>query len=210
MTFTPVTYPINLRRDSQPRTPGIHLSGILRAIATSTGVLKIDPDEIPLDTLIATTSGDSVGLSSPTLMRIITGYAWEEWVSKHLPGSFHPGEYEYDGILATPDGIQFRESGPPLLHEIKATYKSASREFDTHTMWLWQAAGYLRIISEHYQETCTQCVFHPLFLRGSYGPEFPLYKPVLVEFEWAEIESYWGMITRHKHLATPEGKPTIQ
>lgn len=204
MTLTPVTYPINIRQDSQPRTPGIHLSGILRALALSTGVLKTDPDEIPLDTLITTTAQSSVGTTT-TLMRIICGYAWEEWISRQLPGSFHPGEYEYSGILATPDGIEFRESRPPLVHEIKATYKSSNKSMEDQTMWLWQAAGYLRIISEHYQEPCTQCVFHPLYLRGDYHDRFPLYEPVLVEFEWAEIESYWAMIERHKHLAVPEG-----
>jgi hypothetical protein len=201
MIATPTQYPIDIRKFGDARTPGIHLSGILRPMAITLG--HLEPDDIELDELIKTTSHLDTG-NVPTLMRIGIGFAWEEWIAKHLPAEFHPGEFSHMGITCTPDGIQLRPGLPPLLHEIKATYKSAKRPFEDHKMWVWQAAGYLRIISEEFGEECTECVFHPLFLRGDYGAAFPLYRPVHVEFEWAEIESYWQMILANKHRAKPE------
>ena len=107
----------------------------------------------------------------------------------------------------TPDGLTF-PGGPPLLHEFKATWTSARKPIEDHPMWLWQGAGYLAALSDHFQEQCTRVIFHPCHMRRHYrkdGPQWPLYRPQMIEFEWEEIQNYWGMILRNRDKAKPEG-----
>ena len=198
---------LNLRGGAS-RTPGVHLSGILRPLAFSMGWLdkKWDTEET-LDELIERTPVDEVGLNG-NLMRLVLGMAVEEWIAKQLialrPGFIHqPGEYSLDGILGTPDGIEFDDEGI-LLHEIKGTHKSAKKPITEQKLYIWQVACYLKMVSEFFHERVTRCMFHPFFIRGDYSGIDPLYLPQLVIFEWEEIESYWNVVVENKGLAVPE------
>lgn len=186
------------------RSSGIHLSGILRPLAIKLGLFDETGETLEQLAVRHSTPGTHFG-SCPPLTRCTVGYAWEEYLFRHLPRVIaHPFELELDGILGSPDGIEFPVDGrPPILHEIKSTYYSVNKPLDK-TTWLWQSAGYLRMLSAAFDEQCTQAVLHPLHLRGDYRDQFPLYTPTLVEFEWQEIESYWQMITNHKYLAVAE------
>jgi hypothetical protein len=209
ITPPPGQYGINLRSESDaPRSPGIHLSGIIRRIAITRGLLKSFEDDEDLDVIIGRTHPDLVGENSRLLL-VAWGVAWEEYRARRMgPGFIHqPGEISHDGISMTPDGLEFLPDGSILLHEFKATWTSARKPLEEHPMWMWQGAGYLKALSEQYQQPLTRVMFHPLFMRGDYsrtGPQWPLYRPEIVEFEPEEIQSYWTMIVRNRDYAIPE------
>lgn len=201
MQYTLANYHIPLHLpDAQPRSPGIHLSGILRELAIGMKLFKADDSD--LDMLIADT--EYLG-TEPRLLLLAMGLSWEDWLLPRLPRvQPHPGEFSKNGIIGTPDGLEFRRGQPPLLHEAKATYKSFNWDFDHHQLYLWQGAGYLAMLSEVYGVPCTECVFHVWHVRGDYKSRFPLMQSVVVTFDQQEVEDYWGMIERHKYLAVPE------
>jgi hypothetical protein len=198
---------LNLRGGAA-RTPGVHLSGILRPLAFSSGWIDKRWDtEDTVDDLITRIPADEVGLDG-NLMRLVLGMAVEEWIAKQLtatrPGFIHqPGEYSLDGILGTPDGLEADDEGW-LAHEIKGTHKSSRKPVEAQKLWIWQGACYLKMLSEYFHERITRCMFHPFFIRGDYTGIEPKYLPTLVVFEWEEIESYWNVVVEHKHLAVPE------
>lgn len=206
--ITHKSHGIYLRSDSDPvRSPGVHLSGIIRSVALSTGALKSRDDEEDLDVMIANTQPENVGDNS-RLMLVVLGMAWESWMAPRIPGMIHqPGELCLDGVYMSPDGIAFDEKGKGKLHEFKATWTTARKPIEDHAMWMWQAAGYLAALSEHFKEPWLNVVFHPVFMRGDYtrtGPQWPLYRPQEIEFEPEEIRSYWDMLLRNRGNAKPE------
>lgn len=195
---------LNIRNSSR-RSPGVHLSGVLREIALATGELDKKYGDQDLDELIADTAPEEVA-DVDALMRVILGYAWEDWLGPRIENAiYHPGEFFLDDIYATPDAIGFDSEGNYLLHEIKGTAKSSRKDITTVKLWIWQAMGYLKMMSERYKERCTKVVFHPLHYKGDYRGGGPEYCPTLIEFEWEEIVSNWNMILVNKHLAKPEG-----
>lgn len=203
MRFSPARIPIHLSNLGEPRTSGIHLSGVLRAIAQHTRILKHDNED--LATLIANHDPYTVG-SNGLLMRLIIGYAWEDWISRRIPGLvYHPGEIILDGIIMTPDGVHMDEdTGEYVLDEFKATFKSAKKHVSESPMWMWQGAGYLKGLAHKYREPCTRAVYHVLHLRGDYSGIDPMYVATEVEFEPAEIETTWNTVQTNKHLAVAE------
>src|SRR5882724_9449740 len=82
------------------RSAGVHLSGVIKHVLTTSGMLKTEDtdDEMPL--------------------RMAIGMAWEEWaVGLWIDMDWQPGECRLDGVAGSPDGIT------PLLG---ATIKNGS------------------------------------------------------------------------------------
>lgn len=186
---------LNLRT-THPRTAGIHLSGVLRPLAFSMGLLdkKWDTGET-VEELITRVPADEQGVDG-SLMRMTLGSSIEDWIARQLtmmrPGFIHqPGEMVWDGIICTMDGVEYDEEGM-LIHEIKGTFKSSKKPVTEQKLWIWQGACYLRAASEHYGERITRCMFHPFYIRGDYSGIDPQYLPQLVIFEWEEIVSMWN------------------
>lgn len=201
MTSRLISVPLDLRT-GPPRSPGTHLSGVLRVIATQIGSLKSSGED--LDDIIDSTALESVGLNG-TLMRLAIGFAWEEYIFRRLPNVIHqPGELALDDVYGTPDGLEFTEPGDIVLHEGKATFKSSKNGILGISLWMWQAMALLKMLQVKWKEQCRTVVFHPLFIKGDYSGIDPQYLPTEITFEQAEIESVWDMVKRNKHLAKPE------
>lgn len=199
MYFQEIQYPIDLYHYGSPRTPGLHLSQILRAMAIHTGVFK-DTDD--LNILIPNIDPLAVGKSGP-LMRCIMGYSWENWLSAYVlkDATFHPGEFILDGIIGTPDCLE--ESVEWLtLHEIKWTFKSSAPPFSSHLMWLYQGACYLKMVSTHYHTPLSQCrlIYHPCYVKGNYRGIDTEYRPVEVRMEQREVDGVWDVVSGHRDL----------
>lgn len=190
-------------RSGPKRSAGVHLSSVLREVGVRSGELGKQYADQNLEELIGKT-GD-VG-SNGSLMRLVIGFAWEDWIAKQIPEMVHqPGELELDGVFGSRDGEAFDEEGNRVLHEIKSTHKSSKNSITSFTMWMWQAMGYLKMMTEYYDELCNRAIFHVLFLRGDYSGIDPQYRSELVIFEREEIESLWNMVLVNKHLAKAEG-----
>lgn len=199
MTFTEIQYPIHLANYGPPRTPGLHLSHILRAMAIHTKVFK---DSNDLDELITNIDPYAVGKSGP-LMRCIMGYAWEEWLTKHVlkHARFHPGEFMLDGIIGTPDCLE-ENLDWLTLHEIKWTFKSSAPPFSYHLMWLYQGACYMKMVSVSTRTPVKdmRLIYHPCYVKGNYRGIDTEYRPVEVHLEEREVDGVWEEVSRQRSL----------
>lgn len=195
---------LDLRRGALPRSPGVHLSGIIRPLAIRMGCF--DDEDEGLDSLITRLgSASSVGGgSSDILCRIAAGLAFEDWIVKQIPGlHYHPGEQCVDGVYMTPDGLEavtvphFPLTAFLVVHEFKLTWRSAAKPVPMY--WDWQAASYCRAVG------ATRSILHAYHVNGDYKTgRRPMYIRHTRDWEPAEMDGIWNMITSHRHLAEPE------
>lgn len=211
--------PLLLPPSRYPRSPGVHLSGIIRCIATEQGILKPEwAEELSLV--------DIRTISDPVVIaRICMGLAWEEWyIPTQLPQVVdHPGETLLDGVYMTKDGeelVTLILDGSARyalkLHEVKCTYKSIKtvmgpdwqrwigRRFDTrrHTgigpltsqwMWLAQAKGYGK------QAGTGLVDLHALYACGDYSwPMRPMAYVHHIEFTQDEMDLNWDLMVGYR------------
>lgn len=205
-------YSINLAKskDTPTRTSGYHLSSILRHIALRTGILDEEYDRGPsIDALIRTTPLDQVG-TNQTLMRIVIGYAVEDYLKKQLAQTVpcfipSPGETLWDGIYGTPDALEVDDTGTVIVHEFKSTSKTSTRPIYEELLWMWQIMGYLYMLSQETGDTLTTAVLHPIYLNGDYRTNrHPIHRPMRLTFDPKDLETNWRMIMDNKYQVMPE------
>lgn len=191
-----------------PRSPGQHVSGIIRCLAGEAGILK--PEYIEELSLV-----DYREITDPVaVLRIRIGLAWEEHYIPSIPDVCdHPEELQVDGVYMTPDGesvsviITLRPNEDDewvptsigkyahYIHEVKATYKSINTVADLKGEWMWlaQIKSYCKARNTRF------AMLHVLFICGDY--KFPL-RPQLIlfriEFTQQEIDDNWKLLTEYK------------
>ena len=99
MTAIEIPVDLHLPKPLAPRSVGVHVSSIIRCIATEQGILKPEwAEDLSLS--------DVREITDPVAkLRINIGLAWEEHYIP-LVGNIvdHPGEMQVDGIYMTHDG----------------------------------------------------------------------------------------------------------
>ncbi len=190
------------------RTPGVHVSSLIRGLAIASGILKPDvAEELKLVEVASASDAWWARLDEVSRLRVALGLAWEEWYIPQLPHvTDHPGEMCVDGIYMTHDGesldVVLTDRGEeyvPVVHEIKATYKSRNTVGDLRTQWMWQAQtkAYCRSLGTRF------CQLHVLFICGDYTqpikPRLVIYS---IEYTQAELDENWALLTdyRDAHL----------
>lgn len=199
--MTAIEIPIDLKlpKSLTPRSEGIHVSAIIRCIATEQGILKPEwAEDLSLSDVREITDPVAV-------LRINIGLAWE---AHYIPlvGNIvdHPGEMQLDGIFLTHDGesvdviiTQNRERSP-IVHfvdEVKATYKSTKTVGDLSTQWMWmaQCKAYCKALGTRFAR------MHVLFLCGDYSyPIKPMLKVWQVEFTQEEVDMNWDLLRDYR------------
>lgn len=180
--------PLQIPAKPRPRSPGVHLSGVLQYVAHEIGVLKPqekDEEEYPL----------IWGL----------GQAWEEWIFSFFPEiEWQPGERTADGVSMNADGLSYDTEGDELWgEEAKFTFKSVAtgEEFVKDKKW-WlyrmQAGGFCH---GHGNRVCRWHVCH---VRGDYREFGPVYKQYVLRYTDKEVSQIWKMVQNHKQFAVPE------
>jgi hypothetical protein len=184
------------------RGEGVHLSGIIRCIATEQGILKPEwAEDLSLS--------DVREITDPVaILRINIGLAWEKHYIPMLGDVVdHPGEMRLDGIYMTHDGesvsVIVTDIHQPLAlicHEVKATYKSTKtvcnplivdtgKALESNWMWMAQLKGYCKSLNTRY------AMLHVLFLCGDYSfPIKPVLRRWLIEFEQEELDMNWQLM----------------
>lgn len=164
------------------RSSGVHLSGIISYVLETSGLVeKSDTDEMGL--------------------AVAVGVAWEEFAVGLYPEMrWQPGEVHLDNVYGSPDGLTKGvdqngvladgENGIPMvLEEFKATWRSrASKPPLTNRRWMWQLAGYCRMMGLHYAR------MHVLWINGNYKNYQPEYYTYLFEFEQQELDRFWSNV----------------
>lgn len=202
------------------RTPGMHVSRIIRSIAIESKILKTE--EAQSLSLIEMGGGDEewwASLDPIAQLRVAIGMAWEEWYLPKLPDVvYQPGEMTIEGVYLTHDGesldlvVYERHRGYVLaIHECKATYKSTKTVGNFESQWMWMA----QIKSYCKAAGTTVAYVHVLFLCSDYkfpmspslGPDKTAPQVWRLEFTQDEIDSNWELLmgyVRHRKLQEAE------
>lgn len=196
--MTAIEIPITLTLPkAEGRSAGIHVSGLIRAIATEQGILKPEwCEELSLSDVREITDPVAV-------LRISLGLAWE---AHYIPimGNIvdHPGEMQLDGIYMTHDGESIDSVLSPkgrktvlIVDEVKATYKSTKTVGDMTGQWMWltQCMAYCKALGTRFAR------LHVLFICGDYSyPISPLLKCWQIEFTQEEIDMRWELLRDYR------------
>lgn len=185
-----------------PRSEGVHVSRIIRAIAVENGVL--DPKWVDdLSLVEAGNQGWWESLDESTQLRMAMGLAWEEWYLAQLEHvAFHPGEMKVDGIYMTHDGesldviVSAKSELVLCLHEVKLTYKSLKTIGNLETQWMWvaQTKSYCKGLHT------LVAYLHVLAVCGDYSyPMKPKKRIFKITYTQPEIDDNWELIVGYMH-----------
>jgi hypothetical protein len=172
----------------------LHLSAIYRDMEEQ-ALLRKRLGDITEDELLRKRSGD---ITEDDLSWYgAGGFLWEhvfsmahrEAIASHA--LVRPGEWELDGIVGSPDGI---DTINWRVIETKFRWMS-SNKFDQLEKYFWlelvQVKGYCKMIHT------TEAELWVFFCNGDYRPPRPVVRGKLLEFNDQEIEESWRMIVGH-------------
>lgn len=201
-TITPADYQQWLApRDTPPRTPGIHVSDVLRDMLVEIGRYERDA-----------TFND---------VRGDLGFAWEDVLGQQLAARMQPDaqaesclpmvELERDGIYGSPDGLLIahlrREAwsvdpsvdgreiigmGELFVEETKATWMSSTHALDSPKLlpWVLQGKTYCCLVG------CHALRIRAFFVNGDYRQSGPQVREWWVRFSQRELDEWWAGFTR--------------
>ena len=200
MQIIEITTPLSLPPPRAPRSPGVHASGLIRAIALEVGFLdKKWADDLSLL--------DAREITDPaSILRMRIGLAWEEHLIPTLHDVIdHPGEILLQGVYMTHDGescdrVLLGSKGFELIvHEVKATYKSAKKDLKGEWLWLTQLKAYCKGLGTRFAR------IYILYICGDYSyPIVPLYKVYEIEFTQDEIDQSWSTLVDYMNCRLEE------
>ncbi len=179
-------------RPDQPRSPGVHVQAINKALGVAAGKLSSDADEdYPFERFT-----EECYPLMPAL-----GVAWEELRASLYSEDellWQPGELERDGIFGTHDGLWMGEEATGIW-ECKQTTK---RLQPITECWLYLKQG----LSYCAMSGLSHVLYDVCFLLGDYTrPYQPVGTQTLVEFTEKEISSWWAVILKTAKTVSPEG-----
>jgi hypothetical protein len=184
---------MDMRHGAHRRTPGVHLSQIIKLLGLRIG--KFTKDDEAEELLNWSNTGN---FPIASVLRMVLGLAWEDWISCQIPDLiYHYGEEETDGIIGTPDAVLLTDSGPEI-HEFKLTWKSAKRDPGNDWAWVVQLKGYCKMLG-----TTRACLW-VYYVNGDYTWSGPVFRCFRFEFTEKEIEENWRMLRRHRDQVEPE------
>lgn len=195
----------------QPRSKGVHLSGVLRAVAIKLGKLDAKYGDDPIS-------------DKEMKLRMALGLAWEDFMARTLIPTgmvWQPGEQCVDGIYFTPDGItpwgqwipnkdrfvreRLRDgwkarSGVGIVEEFKVTWGSSRYGLSDAWLYLSQVQAECNCYKTFHAR------LHILYVNGNYDrvSEVPQLVTYWLQFTREECEGTWRMVTRNRAVATPE------
>ncbi|HXN71603.1 MAG TPA: hypothetical protein VN861_03510 [Candidatus Acidoferrales bacterium] len=161
------------------RSPGLHLTDVIRDIASTIGIAKDSAGEDDLDWYA----------SGGWLWERVFDLAHAEAVTSGT--LINPGEFECDGIVGTPDRLDTKLWE---LWELKCRWMAAWKFEQLEKYFfleLMQCKSYCHMVSTN---VCNLGVF---FVAGNWRPPVPQAPCVRLEFSDREIADNWSQIMEH-------------
>ena len=157
-----------------------HVSDLIRAVEFRSGMRdgNIPDDRDELQTRLVW----EMGLSWE---RVLGAALFAQKGMSRIPGD---GTIELDGLIATPDAVDYATGEP---HECKATWGSSKYGIDLEKRWNWkvQLASYCRMLSSN------SGVFNVVYLCGDYTRPFrPQVAMARVTYTDDELKKNWDML----------------
>lgn len=219
MVVSEVQAQFDLNFEALPRTPGIHVSTLLKEVCLNLGLWKRE-DEDELDVINArfraSRGEDIVRMYPAVICRVAVGLAWERFYGLQQEINFHGiGELTRCGIIGTPDGLEFDDLGC-IVHELKATWKSSrdDREDPQERLmreyyWTAQVASYAALstvgeIEVSNPNLVTRGMLHVLYLMGNYRGSGPQLKVYSLTYRPEEIVANWRLLSVKANQAREE------
>lgn len=156
---------------TESRSKGLHLTDVIHAIGET----------------IYHTQGSVV--NDEVRLQWEKGWLWEVALSRAFgeKAAIRIGEIELDGVIGSPDGINYDENGEVYVEEYKATAFSSSKTPADVWGWMMQVKGYCKMVG------CVKCVFRVLYVRDiGRGDAYRVYE---LTFTQAELDENWLAIT---------------
>lgn len=174
-----------------PRSPGLHMSDLIRAAAIDAGLFEAD------DVLAELPQGQK--FPQPAINRMCAGLAWEEWLARRYAGkiTFHPGEVVLDGVAGSPDGVQIGWNGLLYIHEFKFTWKSTNKPTTRCWYWVSQIQAYL-LAAQTMGWQIGGAYLHTYHVMGDYRGSGPVYRVMYLEFAQTELAENWAALLQYK------------
>lgn len=174
------------------RSPGVHVSSIIRHIATKSGLYTFEAQQ------------DDMGL------RVLIGMGWEAMcVRLYEQVLWQPGELECDEVYLSPDGLgrsgdnddwcidEFKYTG--LSRRVKGGKEKQHKRITDMLMWMWQVMSYCYAMERTYEVPVRYARLHVCWSRGDYSyPQVEQYVRYLVRFEEEELQRNWNMLMENK------------
>lgn len=176
-------------RPSTPRSSGVHVGSVVRALGVAAG--KLQPWESDEDSFSDT--------NYPMVPAM--GVMWEEFRASCYTEDeliWQPHELERDNIFGTPDGLFIRDV-ETAIWEAKAT-TAKLKPIGTCYMYVKQGLSYCAMSGNR------RVLYEVNFILGDYTRP---YKPVavqsLVEFTEQECETWWEIVREAAKNVKAEG-----
>jgi hypothetical protein len=178
---------------NNPRSPGLHLTDVIRDLLKTSGIETSRP------------------MKWNSITTMSAGFIWEEVLFSYWEELFSPafarlmgrkynwyqvGELNLEDITGTPDGLDVTATGL-VLQEAKFTWKSAKTKPADRLNWMIQGKGYLKMLFSRMLQASPQILFHVFYCMGDWKGSGPIYEPWLLTFTPAEIEENWQMLKNH-------------
>jgi|WetSurMetagenome_2_1015567.scaffolds.fasta_scaffold10394_8 hypothetical protein len=179
------------RMEVGPRSPGVHVQAVNRALGVAAGQLSDSDDaDFPFERMTEKVY--------PLMMAL--GCGWEEFMVSLWPEGeliWQPGELERDGLFGTYDGLVLTD--PPAIWECKRTTKKVQ---SIAHCWMYVKQG----LTYCAMSGLRRVHYDVLWVLGDYSrPYQPIATQILVEFEDKECEAWWGNVVRQAATMKGEG-----
>jgi hypothetical protein len=159
------------------RTPGLHLSGIIKRLARAR-----DPQRFG-------------GEGGPDPVRMLGGLVFEDILEQGLakrdPTLVRPGELKRDGIIGSPDGLSQDQDGA-VIQEYKFTWMSSRHGLQSDRLkhYIEQIKGYCCM------QGARRAILTILFVNDDYRSFQPKMRRYRLDFEAWELDDFWNMVLR--------------
>lgn len=178
ITARPDTIETLLFEAAPPRTPGLHVSQIIRSLCKKLDPKRYIDGDLPWNRFEA----------GFTFERVL-----ETAFASRMADIFRPGEIICDGIILSPDGI---DTDGWVLCEYKWTWMSSREAPEGPKFWPWlvQMQAYC------YALGVTRARLHAFFVNGDYKTKTPEYRVWVFEFAAQELHENWQMLLREARV----------
>ena len=185
---------------SVPRSHGVHVSAVNRALGIAAGKLS-DPEDVdfPFDRF--------TDKEYPLLPAI--GVAWEEFRVTHYTHDrllWQPMELSRDGIFGTPDGLLFEDETDDFSCFWECKYSTKKLQSIANLwMYLKQGLSYCAMSFDTLGRWITKVCYDVCFGLGDYTrPYKPVGQMSVVQFSRLEIASWWENVKKAASGVKPE------